>query len=93
MKMALPDPIVQSCEISQAQQKLVMRKNIGESIETVSDMERRTEVDVEDERGANALRTGMTTPSAGGDRRRVERGDRHCPSRRPHGSLASGERS
>ena len=44
-----------------------MRKDISECTETVSDTVRRTEVDVENERGANARRTGTTAPSAGGE--------------------------
>ena len=70
-----------------------MRRDVEVSPETVSDMVRRTEVDVENERGTNARRTGTKVPPTGGDRRRVERGDRHCPSRRSHGGLARGRRS
>jgi hypothetical protein len=70
-----------------------MRRDVEVSTETISDIERRAEADVENERGANARCTGTTAPSAGGDHRRVERGDRHCPSRRPHGGLARGRRS
>jgi hypothetical protein len=68
-----------------------MRRDIEVSTETVSDMVRRTEVDVENERSANARRTGTTARSAGGDRRRVEQWVWHCPSRRPRCDLA-GER-
>lgn len=70
-----------------------MRNDVEKSTGTVSAIEHRTEVDAENERGANARRTGATAPSAGGDRRRVERWERHCPSRRPHGGLAGGGRS
>jgi hypothetical protein len=66
-----------------------MRKNIGEGTSILSEMVRRTEVDVENERGATARRTDTIDPPAG-DRRRVKRKDRHRPSRRPHGGLARG---
>ena len=68
-----------------------MRKDIEESTDIVFNTVRRTEVDVEAKRGATARRTGTTVPSTGGDRRRVERGARHCPSRRIRWGLA-GER-
>jgi hypothetical protein len=58
-----------------------MRKDIGESTETVSDMVRRTEVNVEDERGTSVTGTGTTNPSTGGDRHRVERAAQHRPRR------------
>jgi hypothetical protein len=88
MKMAVPDPTVRSCEGNQAQEQLMMRKDIEESIKTISDTALRTEVDVEDERSADAERTGATGTSTGGDRRRGEREARHCPSCRPQGGLA-----
>jgi hypothetical protein len=81
MRMAWLDPTVRKREGSQTQEELVMRKHIEESPEAVSDMVRRTAVDVEDERGANARCTGTTAPSTGGARRRTERGARHRPSR------------
>ena len=89
--MALPDPILQNRESRQAQEELVMRKDVEESTGTVFDIVRRTEVDVEDRRGTNARRTVTTDPATGDDRRRMETGARHYPSRRPRWGLA-GER-
>jgi hypothetical protein len=67
-----------------------MRTDIGESTSIVFDMVHCTGVDVEDKRGATTRRIDTTDPPTG-DRRRVERWDRHCPSRRPRWGLA-GER-
>jgi uncharacterized protein (TIGR02271 family) len=47
-------------------EELVVRKNVEERTETVSDTVRRTEVDVEDERGKQDARTGTT--GSGSDR-------------------------
>jgi hypothetical protein len=67
-----------------------MLKDVEKSTGTVSDIERRAEVDVEDERGTKLTGTGTTNPSTGGDRCRTERAAQHCP-RRPRRSWA-GER-
>jgi hypothetical protein len=64
-----------------------MRKDIGESTSIVSDTVNCTGVDVEDKCGATARRIDTTDPPTG-DRRRVERGVWHCPSRRPRCDLA-----
>jgi hypothetical protein len=48
---------------------LVIRKDVEERTETVSDTVRRTEVDVEDERSAQATQTGTTV--SGTDRSRT----------------------
>jgi hypothetical protein len=68
-----------------------MGKDVEESTGTVFDIVGRTEVDGEDKRGTNAGRTVTTDPATGDDRRRVEAGARHYPSRRPRWDLA-GER-
>jgi hypothetical protein len=67
-----------------------MLKGVEKSTGTVSDIERRAEVDVEDERGTSLMGTGTTNPSTGDDRCRTERAAQHCP-RRPRRSWA-GER-
>jgi uncharacterized protein (TIGR02271 family) len=54
---------------ARVKEELVIRKDIEERTETVSDTVRRTEVDVEDERGGDARRTGTIDPAPGGDRR------------------------
>jgi stress response protein YsnF len=45
---------------TRVKEELVIRKDVEERTETVSDTVRRTEVDVEDERGAQATQTGTT---------------------------------
>ena len=50
-------------------EELVVRKDVDERTQTVSDTVRKTEVEVEDERGAEAARTGTTGSSK--DRGRV----------------------
>ena len=44
-------------------EELVIRKDVEERTETVSDTVRRTEVEVEDERNAEGTRTGTTGSS------------------------------
>jgi hypothetical protein len=68
-----------------------MRKDAEKSTGTVSAIERRTEVNVEDERGTSVAGTGTTNPSTGGDRHRVERAAQHRPRRTRRG--LAGERS
>jgi uncharacterized protein (TIGR02271 family) len=45
---------------ARVKEELVIRKDVEERTETVSDTVRRTEVDIEDERGARDARTGTT---------------------------------
>ena len=54
---------------ARVKEELVIRKNVEERTETVTDTVRRTEVDVEDERGASETRSG--TPGSSNDRGRV----------------------
>jgi hypothetical protein len=68
-----------------------MLQDVEKCTGTVSAIERRAEVDVEDERGTSLTGTGTTNPSTGGDRHRSERAAQHCP-RRPRRGWA-GERS